>query len=111
MDITNEFIKIPTMEISTEQHYDLKKDDIILNSIQVYKIHGSCLGEKIPFDIKMIDNKMCIIPLVIDDKYMITYDRFVKAKEITVKAEDAPKYKFDNNNYIFCFDCKGNLLN
>lgn len=45
MDITNEFIKIPRMEISTEQHYDLNKDDIILNSIQVYKVHESCLGE------------------------------------------------------------------
>ena len=38
IEFTNEFIKIPRMEISTEQHYDLEKDDIILNSIQVYKV-------------------------------------------------------------------------
>ena len=110
MDITNEFIKIPRMEISTEQHYDLNKDDIILNSIQVYKVHESCLGERIPYDIKMIDGKMRIVPLVIADKYMIIYDHFVKAKKITVKAEDIPKYKFDDNNYTFYFDCKGHLL-
>lgn len=118
MDITNEFIKIPRMEISTEQYYDLnKKDDIILNSIQVYKVHESCLGERIPFDIKMIDGKMRIVPLVIADKYMITYDHFVKAKKITVKAkkitvnaEDIPKYKFDYNNYTFYFDYKRHFL-
>lgn len=117
MDITNEFIKIPKMEISTEQHYDLNKDDIILNSIQVYKVHESCLGERIPFDIKMIDGKMRIVPLVIADKYMITYDHFVKAKKITVKAkkitvnaEDIPKYKLDYNNYTFYFDYKRHFL-
>ena len=111
MDITNEFIKIPRMEISTEQYYDLNKDDIILNSIQVHKVHESWLGERIPFDIKMIDGKMRIVPLVIADKYMITYDYFVEAKKITVKgkkitvkAEDIPKYKFDDNNYTFYFD-------
>ena len=42
---------------------------------------------------------------------MITYDRFVKAKKVTIKAEDIPKYKFDNNNYTFYFDGEGNLLN
>ena len=117
MDITNEFIKIPRMEISTEQYYDLNKDDIILNSIQVHKVHESWLGERIPFDIKMIDGKMRIVPLVIADKYMITYDYFVEAKKITVKgkkitvkAEDIPKYKFDDNNYTFYFDCKRHLL-
>ena len=111
MDITNEFIKIPRMEISTEQHYDLNKDDIILNSIQVHKVHENCLGEKIPFDIKMIDGKMRIVPLVICDKYMITYDRFLKAKKVTVKAEDVLKEKFYDNNYTFYFDDEENLLN
>lgn len=110
MDITNEFIKIPRIEISTEQHYDLNKDDIILNSIQVHKVHENCFDERIPFDIKMIDGKMRIVPLVICDKYMITYDRFLKAKKIAVKAEDIPQYKFDYNNYTFYFDCKRHLL-
>lgn len=65
---------------------------------------------RIPFDIKMIDGKMRIVPLVIADKYMIIYDHFVKAKKITVKAEDISKYKFDDNNYTFYFDCKRHLL-
>lgn len=68
------------------------------------------MGERIPFDIKMIDGKMRIVPLVIADKYMIIYDHFVKAKKITVNAEDIQKYKFDYNNYTFYFDCKRHLL-
>lgn len=114
MTETKEVIKIPMIKTFKGSifEFDLKNENIILNSINVYAVYESCLGEFVPFDIqKLTKEEIRVIPRSTHDEFLIKYERVINAKKIEIKAEDIPKYKFDNNNYTFYFDCKGTLLN
>lgn len=109
-----ELIQMPMTKIfdGSVFNLNLKSENIVLNSINVYTVYKSSIGESVPFDIqKLSKEEMRIVPHSIHNKFMIKYERLVNATKIEIKAEDIPKYKFDNNTYTFYFDCNWHLLN
>lgn len=75
MEKHEELVKIPRMESFNGAYFDLRKKNIILDSIGVIEVIGSYFGNEVPFDIKVAgENAFRIIPGSSCDKFLIKYD-------------------------------------
>ena len=111
---TKETLKMPIIKIFEGDifKFDLKDEDVILNSINVYAIYGSCMGEPVTFDIqKLSKEEIRVIPHSAHDKFMIKYYRLVNATTCTIKAEDIPRYKNMDGSISISFDKNGTVIN
>lgn len=111
---TKEAIKIPIIKIFEGGifKFDLKDENVILNSIEVCAIYGSCMGELVTFDIqKLSKEEISVIPHSAHDKFMIKYYRLVNATTYTIKAKDIPRYKNVDGSISISFDKNGTVIN
>lgn len=100
------FFKVPYMKVFTGKYFDLKKKDIILNSIVVHELRSETdLGNKVCFDIQVAgEDGFRIVPDSSCNKFFIRYDRMVNCYKINVTPDDLPHYKNPDGNYSFYFD-------
>lgn len=98
--------KVPYMEVFYGKYFDLKKKDIILNSIVVHELRSERdLGNKVCFDIQVAgEDGFRIVPGSSCNKFFIKYDRMVNCYKINVTPDDLPHYKNPDENYSFYFD-------
>ena len=98
--------KVPYMEVFHEKYFDLKKKDIILNSIVVHELRSERdLGNKVCFDIQVAgEDGFRIVPDSSCNEFFIRYDRMVNCYKINVTPDDLPHYKNPDGNYSFYFD-------
>lgn len=111
---TKEVIKIPIIKTFEGGifKFDLKDENVILNSIEVCTIYGSCMGEPVTFDIqKLSKEEISVIPHSAHDKFMIKYYRLVNATTYTIKAKDIPRYKNLDGSISISFDKNGTVIN
>lgn len=98
--------KVPYMEVFHEKYLDLKKKDIILDSIVVHELRSETnLGNKVCFDIQVAgEDGFRIVPDSSCNEFFIRYDRMVNCYKINVTPDDLPHYKNPDGNYSFYFD-------
>lgn len=98
--------KVPYMEVFHEKYFDLKKKDIILDSIVVHELRSERdLGNKVCFDIQVAgEDGFRIVPDSSCNEFFIRYDRMVNCYKINVTPDDLPHYKNPDGNYSFYFD-------
>ena len=98
--------KVPYMEVFHGKYFDLKKKDIILNSIKVHELRSERdLGNKVCFDIQVAgEDGFRIVPDSSCNKFFIKYDRMVNCYKINVTPDDLPHYKNPDGSYSFYFD-------
>lgn len=98
--------KVPYMEVFHEKYFDLKKKDIILDSIVVHELRSETnLGNKVCFDIQVAgEDGFRIVPDSSCNEFFIRYDRMVNCYKINVTPDDLPHYKNPDGNYSFYFD-------
>ena len=111
---TKESIKMPIMKTFEGGifKFDSKDENVILNSIEVYTIYGSCMGEPVTFDIqKLSKEEIRVIPHSAHNKFMIKYYRLVNATKCTIKAKDIPRYKNMDGSILISFDKNGTVIN
>lgn len=77
------------------------KQDIILNSIKVYKLKKDIPDKEIDYDIKVYDGKQVICPLCNSKKYLIFYKRCAKRKVLKIEAKDYYKRVEKDGNFTF----------
>lgn len=95
-----ELMIVPRMDIFNGS-YELKDENILLDSIDVCSANKGLINKVINFEIKHIDSKVIIYPLEISKEYVIRYERVVRAKKIEINKEDYFKKSSDNGNYTF----------
>ena len=111
---TKEAIKIPIMRIFEGSifKFDSKDENVILNSIEVFTVYGSCIGEPVTFNIqKLSKEEISVIPHSAHDKFMIKYYRLVNATTYTFKAKDIQRYKNMDGSISISFDKNGTIIN
>ena len=111
---TKESIKIPIMKTFEGSifKFDSKDENVILNSIEVYTVYGSCMGVPVTFDIqKLSKEEIRVIPHSAHNKFMIKYYRLVNATTYTIKAKDIPRYKNMDGSISISFDKNGTVIN
>lgn len=111
---TKESIKMPIMKTFEGGifKFDSKDENVILNSIEVYTIYGSCMGESVTFDIqKLSKEEIRVIPHSAHNKFMIKYYRLVNATTYTIKAKNIPRYKNMDGSISISFDKNGTVIN
>lgn len=107
-----ELIKVFKTKEFVGDYYILKDEDIILDSIKVYKnVDSNIIGLMcfyISFDNKSMGYE--IIVKGIPSAYTIIYQVVIEGYKIDISANDLPKYKNEDGNYNIFFDEKLNVI-
>lgn len=107
-----ELIKVYKAKEFVGDSYILEDEDIVLNSIKVYKNVDSNIIGLMCFDISF-DNKSMgyeIIVKGIPSAYTIIYQVVIEGYKINISANDLPKYKDKNDDITICFDNELNVI-
>lgn len=107
-----ELIKIFKTKNFVGDSYILEDEDIILDSIKVYKTIDSNIIGLMCFDISFDNNSMGYEIFVkgIPSTYTIIYQVVIEAYKINISADDLPNYKNKDGNYDIFFDEKLNVI-
>lgn len=112
MTNTKEITRLLMRHYFKGRYFDLYKDDVILNTIQVYEIRDEELGRQVPFDIQVAgEDEYRIVPNSSNYEFFIAYYCLVKTRKIVIKAEDIPRYKNMNVSMSISFDKNGTIIN
>ena len=112
MEKHEESVKVYETEVFNGSYCDLRKKNIILNTIRVLEIVDSRIKVEVPFDIKVAgENVFRIIPASSCNKFFIGYCCLEMGTKITIKSNDISNYKQENGDYVFFLDNKGSILN
>ena len=112
MEKHEELVKVYETEMFNGSYCDLRKKNIILNTIRVLEIVDSRIKVEVPFDIKVAgENVFRIIPASSCNKFFIGYCCLEMGTKITIKSNDISNYKQENGDYVFFFDSKGSISN
>ena len=106
-----ELIKVWKAKEFVGDSYILEDEDIVLNSIKVYKNVDFNIIGLMCFDISF-DKSMGykIIVKGIPSAYTIIYQVVIEGYKINISANDLPKYKDKNDNITICFDNELNVI-
>ena len=112
MEKHEELIKVYETEMFNGSYCDLRKKNIILNTIRVLEVVDSCFKVEVPFDIKVAgENAFRIIPASSCNKFFMEYCCLEMGAKITIKSNDIFNYKQENGDYVFFLDSKVSILN
>lgn len=112
MEKHEELVKVYKTEMFNGSYCDLRKKNIILNTIRVLEIVDSRIKVEVPFDIKVAgENAFRIIPASSCNKFFIGYCYLEMGTKIIIKSNDISSYKQENGDYVFFLDSKGSILN
>lgn len=107
-----ELIKVCKVKEFVGDSYILEDEDIVLNSIKVYKNVDFNIIGLMCFDISF-DNKSMgykIIVKGIPSAYTIIYQVVIEGYKINISANDLTKYKDKNDDITICFDNELNVI-
>lgn len=109
---TKEITRLLMRHYFKGRYFDLHKDDVILNTIQVYEIRDGELGRQIPFNIQVDwKDEYRIVPNSSNYEFFIAYYCLVKTRKIEIKTKDIPRYKNMDGSISISFDKNGTVIN
>ena len=86
-------IRFPMIDVISKMH-SLKKKDIILDSIVVYGlVNGDCIGEKVDYQLHVVDDNVVIYPMGNYEKWLLKCERVLSTENAVKITTLADKYK------------------
>lgn len=85
-------IRFPMIDVISKMH-SLKKKDIILDSIVVYGLVNDCIGEKVDYQLHVVDGNVVIYPMGNYEKYLLKSERVLSTENAVKITTLADKYK------------------
>lgn len=86
-------IRFPMIDVISKMH-SLKKKDIILDSIVVYGlVNGGCIGEKVDYQLHVVDGNVVIYTMGNYEKYLLKCERVLSTENAVKITTLADKYK------------------
>lgn len=85
-------IRFPMIDVISKMHC-LKKKDIILDSIVVYELVNDCIGEKVNYQLHVVDGNVVIYPIGNYEKYLLKCERVLSTENAVKITTLADKYK------------------
>ena len=106
-----ELIKIFKTKNFVGDSFILKDEDIILNSIRIYKNNDCTVKEYVCFYVQVGgENEYRIIISNIPGTYIIAYECIMEGYKMDIHSDDLPNYKNKDGNYNIFFDEKLNVI-
>lgn len=104
MTIENEVNMIIPYQAIFNEKFIVERKNLLLNSIKIYEVHKSLIGNNVDFEIKVIDGKIVVYPLSTHNKFMLTAKRVFNATVLKINKEDCISMIEDDKEYKFVIE-------